>query len=61
MISKKCEKSRASTATCARKKHSAKSKDPLKEQLNFENPESPSVFDKEVEATALKDTPVGRM
>lgn len=61
MISKKRQEMRASTTTCTGKNNSAELKDPLKKQLNFENPESPAVFIKEMEATALKDTPVDRM
>ena len=61
MISKKRQEMRASTTTCTGKNNSAELKDSLKKQLNFENPESPAVFDKEMEATALKDTPVDRM
>ena len=54
MISKKRQEMRASTTTCTGKNNSAELKDPLKKQLNFENPESPAVFNKEMEATALK-------
>ena len=61
MISKKRQEMRASTTTCTGKNNSAELKDPLKKQLNFENPESPAVFDKEMEATALKDAPVDRL
>ena len=61
MISKKRQEMRASTTTSIGKNNSAELKDPLKKQLNFENPESPAVFKKEMEATALKDTPVDRM
>lgn len=61
MVSKKRQEMRASTTTCTRKNNSIELNDPLKKQPNFENPESQAVFDKEVEATALNDTPVGCM
>ena len=60
-ISKKRQEMRASTTTCTGKNNSAELKDPLKKELNIENSETPAVFDKEMEATALKDTPVDRM
>ena len=61
MISKKHQEMRTSTTTCNRKNNSAELKDHLKKQLNFENPKSTAVFDKEMEATALKDMPADCM
>ena len=61
MISKKRQEMRVSTSTCTGKNNSAEVKDPRKKQLNFENPEPPALFDKEMEAIPQQDTPVDRM